>query len=50
MSGSSMLLAANVAVWSGIMLYVLSLARRYVRLEKRMRQLEISCERDDQAQ
>ena len=44
-----MLLAANVAVWSGVVLYVLSLARRSLRLEKRIRQLEISCDRDDQA-
>lgn len=50
MSGSSMLLAANVVVWSGIIFYVFGLAKRHARLEKRMRQLEKSCERDDQRQ
>ncbi|MGM0760686.1 MAG: CcmD family protein [Thermodesulfobacteriota bacterium] len=47
MSGSDMLLAANIAVWSGIVLYIVSLGRRYARLEKRMRQLEVSSDRHE---
>ena len=48
LSGPGMLLAANIAVWSGIALYVLGLGRRYKGLERRLRQVEISCERDTQ--
>jgi len=47
MSGTDMLLAANIAVWSGIVLYIVSLGRRYARLEKRMRQLEVSGDRHE---
>lgn len=42
LSGQNMLLAANIAVWTGIALYVLGLGRRHVRLERRLRQLEIA--------
>ncbi|MGM0539416.1 MAG: CcmD family protein [Thermodesulfobacteriota bacterium] len=49
-SGTHMLLAANILVWSGVALYVWGLGRRSARLEKRMRQLEISSDRDTQSE
>ena len=42
MHGSTMLMAANAAVWVGIVIYVLILSRKHVRLENRLRQLEKS--------
>jgi CcmD family protein len=41
LSGSGMLLAANIVVWSGIAFYILGLGRRFQRLDRRVHQLEI---------
>ncbi len=48
LSGQNMLLAANIAVWTGIALYILGLGRRHVRLERRLRQLEIARAENEQ--
>jgi CcmD family protein len=50
LSGQNMLLTANIAVWTGIALYVLGLDRRFVRLERRLRQLEITRAENEQPQ
>ncbi len=42
MTASTYLMAANAAVWIGVAGYVLYLASRQRRLERRLRQLEVS--------
>ena len=46
MNAFNVVFLANLAVWTGIAGYVLSLIRRQKRLEQRLHQLEMSCDSD----